>query len=107
MPAPNLWPPEVRRLFWDRKPASLQPGVHRSFVIQRVLCSGGLGALRWLRSLASDEELRRHLEAREGREVDPRRLRYFELVLGLPRAEVTAWIRRQRRSPAPGRGGGT
>jgi hypothetical protein len=103
LPPPERWPTEVRGLFCDLDPDTIAPRGHRPFVIQRVLSSGGIGPFRWIRSLASDEELRRHIKGREGREIAPRRLRYFELVLGLPRAEVSAWIRRQGRSPAPGR----
>ncbi|MGC8722723.1 MAG: DUF6922 domain-containing protein [Acidobacteriota bacterium] len=103
LPPFRLWPAEVRRLFWDRDPVSIRPGMHRAFVIQRILSCGGLGALRWLCSLIPSDELRRHLQVRHGREIDPRRLRYYELILELKRAEVTDWIRRQKRGPLPGR----
>lgn len=93
-------------MFWDRDPASIHPRVHRPFVIQRILSSGGLASLRWLRSLASDEELRLHIQSREGREIEPRRLRYFELILDLPKREVSGWIRRHRSLPALGQRGG-
>ena len=102
-PAFEGWPPDVRRLFWDRARDSIRPGAHRPFVIQRILSVGGVIPIGWLMSLVSGEELRRHLEAHRGREIAPRRLRYLELVLGLPKAEVSGWIRRQNRSPAPGR----
>ncbi len=102
LPPPKHWPSDVRRLFWDRDFSSIKPRAHRAFVIQRILSSGGLGPLQWLRARASDEELRLHIEGREGREIEPRRLRYFELVLHLPKREVSGWIRRQRSLPAPG-----
>jgi hypothetical protein len=102
MPPTERWPQDVQRLFWDRDLASIGPRRHRAFVIQRILSSGGIGPFLWLKALASTEELRLHIEGREGREIEPRRLRYFELVLGLRRAEVSAWIRRQRRSPTLG-----
>ena len=103
LPGPGQWPLELRRLFWDLDPASISPSAHRAFIVQRVLCAGGLGALNWLRSWVSDDELRRHLQTRQGREISPRRLRYFELILGLPNPEVTAWIRGQLAEPVPGR----
>ena len=102
LPPPASWPQEVQRLFWDREPGAIKPRAHRAFVIQRILSSGGLGPLEWLRARASDEELRLHIEYREGREIEPRRLRYFELVFRLPRREVSVWIRRQRSLPLPG-----
>lgn len=103
LPPPSRWPQDVRRLFWDRDPGSIRPNAHRAFVIQRILSAGGLTSFRWVRTMASDEELRRHIEGRQGREIAPRRLRYFELILGLSKRDVSAWIRRQRGMPAPGR----
>ena len=50
-----------------------------------------------------DAELRRWLEAHRGRGLSPRRLRYWELVLGLPHRRVSAWIEAQRSLPWTGR----
>lgn len=103
IPPVSHWPPEVRALFWDTDIARIRPGVHRAFVVQRVLEAGGIAALRWLRESVRDGELARHLQANSGRGLTPRRLRYFELTLRLKRARVTAWIRAQGDSPTPGR----
>jgi len=90
-------PKEFRPLFWDYPRARLEWGRDRDLIINRLLSTGGWEAVRWLRQHLGDAELRRWLEGRAGAGLSPRQLRYWELILGLPRREVNAWL------AAPGR----
>jgi len=47
----------------------------------------------------TDGELRRWFRETRGRALDPPRLRYWEVVLGLPKKEVDGWIRSMRKGP--------
>lgn len=71
----------------------------RPTIVLRLLQSGGLDAVRWLRGRMSDEELRAFLIDRDGRGISPRRLRFWGLVLDIPRARVDEWIEVARKNP--------
>ena len=96
-------PRDMRRFFWDCAFARLRWETDRDFVIGRLMERGDWRATQWLRRMAGDAELRRWLEARRGRGMNPRRLRYWELVLDLPHRRVSAWIEAQRILPWAGR----
>ncbi len=91
-PLPEALPDCVLRLFWDCDPASLSGSKDRFAVIDRVLAGGGLDAMRWLRAHADDDALRDVIRCTEGRRLSRRRLRFWQAILGLPDAEVTAWL---------------
>lgn len=84
-------PHDVRMLFWDVDPPSIDLARHRDYVLERVMTRGGWEAMRWLRRNYTDGELREFLE-RCGSRLRPRDLAYWGLVSG---ARV-----------APGPGGG-
>ena len=92
-------PRALTQFFWDCDFSRLNWEANRDFVIGRLLERGDWRAMRWLRRRAGDAELRRWIEARAGRGLSPRRLRYWELVLGLPHRSVSAWIEAQRELP--------
>ena len=96
-------PRDMRRFFWDCAFARLRWETDRDFVIGRLMERGDWPAMQWLRRTAGDAELRRWLEARRGRGLSPRRLRYWQLVLDLPHRRVSAWIEAQRNLPWAGR----
>ena len=96
---PQPLPPELARYFWEYDPASLDLVRSRHTVIRRLLESGDWDATRWLIQNVSEDELRAFLVRRAGRGLTPKRLRYWGVILGLPRDEVTAWIRAQQQNP--------
>jgi hypothetical protein len=51
------FPDEVRRLFWDVDPDSVDLERHRDYVLQRVMTRGGWIAMRWLRTAYPDAAL--------------------------------------------------
>ena len=96
-------PPRFAGLFWDLKSESLDLDRHRPQVIQRVLQRGDWEAIQWLRSQVGDDGLREWFVRTGGRGLDPRRLRFWQLVLDLPREDVDKWIETMRKDPWHGR----
>jgi hypothetical protein len=97
--ASTALPRALKQFFWDCAFSRLNWERDRDFVIGRLLERGDLRAMRWLRRKAGDSELRGWIEAHGGRGLSPRRLRYWELVLGLPHRRVSAWIEAQSDLP--------
>ena len=90
-------PDLLRPLFWEHDFEALTWEADRDLIMARVLASGGWEAVRWLRSRVSDTELRGWIERRRGRGLSPRQLRFWELILGLPRRRVNAWLAEESR----------
>src|ERR1700722_17706167 len=82
----------LRPLFWDYDFARLSWKADRDLIIGRILAVGDWEALRWLHRRVPDEELRVWLVQRRGAGLSNRHLRYWELILGLPRRQVNAWL---------------
>ena len=79
---------DFRDLSWDED---------RDLIIGRVLARGDWPSVQWLRGQAGAEGLREWILRRKGRGLDPRRLRFWELILDLPRRDVDEWIREMNR----------
>lgn len=90
---------ELRRYFWDVDAANLTWERDRAIIARRLLREGGWDATRWLLRRMTDDELRKILLEMEGKGLDPKRLRFWELVLDLPHDRVDAWVAAARRSP--------
>jgi hypothetical protein len=90
-------PRRIRALFWDQATGRLTWKRDGDLIISRVLAEGDGGAVRWLRKQLGDGGLRTWLVNRRGAGLAPAQLRYWELILGLPSRQVTAWL------AAPGR----
>jgi hypothetical protein len=73
-------------------PRDLRWPAHRDFVIGRVLQSGGMAASEWLRETVPDVALADWIGKRNGRGLDPRQLRFWQLALNLPAADVDRWV---------------
>lgn len=92
-------PETLHHLFWDYDPERLSWEQSRHTIVLRLLQSGGMRAVRWLRERMTDDEIREFLTRRRGRGIDPRRLRFWSLVVGIPRDEVDAWVEAARQNP--------
>lgn len=90
-------PAQVQPLFWDYDFRSLTWDEDRDLMIARVLSVGDWDAVTWLRRRAGDLLLRRWLQERRGGGLSAQRLRFWELILGLPHRQVNGWL------AAPGR----
>ena len=96
-------PRSLRPSFWDYDFARLNWAADRDLIIGRILAVGNWDSLRWLRRRLPDAELRSWLEHRRGAGLSNRQLRYWELMLKLPRRIVNAWLAQPGRQVWEGR----
>lgn len=97
-------PPEdlsalLRRYLWEYDPDRLSWDENRHTILLRLLQAGGWDAVKWLRAHAGDQQIRDFIVRRRGRGLDPKRLRFWELVLDLPSTQVDEWIAAARADP--------
>jgi hypothetical protein len=103
-PSGNL-PSHLTSLFWDYDASRLAWPKDADLIIARILASGDWRSVQWLLDQCDRNALRRWIRARQGRGLDARRLRFWELVLGLPHSEVNRWIGVLERDSWPRRTG--
>lgn len=92
-------PDHLQGYFWEYAADGLDWERNKHTIVLRLLQSGGMDAVTWLRSRMSDDEIRDFIVRRQGRGIDPRRLRFWGLVLNLPRSTVDRWIAAARTNP--------
>jgi hypothetical protein len=98
-PATLELPDDLRAFFWDYDPVRLSGELSRHTIVLRLLEKGGMQAVRWLRQQLTDEEIRQFIVRRRGRGISPRRLRFWGLLLDIPRHDVDEWIESARQNP--------
>ena len=91
-------PTELKSLFWDCDFTSVRLDEHRNFVIRRVIDRGDWTAITWLRLTVGDEGIRDWFLLKNGGRLDQRKLRFWGLILDLPRPDVDEWVRTARSS---------
>ena len=96
-------PDNLKSLFWDCDFSSLDLRAHRNFVIRRILDRGNWQEITWLRKTLGDEAIKQWLLTKSGGGLDPRKLRFWEIILDLPETEVNEWVRKARASTWHGR----
>ena len=96
-------PHEMQSLFWDCDFASVRLDQHRSFIIRRILDRGDWDAITWLRRAIGDDAIRGWFLEKSGHGLDPRKLRFWGLILGLPTPTVDEWVQNARKSSWHGR----
>jgi hypothetical protein len=82
----------LRPLFWDHDFARLTWEADADLIIGRILVAGDWEAVCWLRRLLPKPALQGWLDRRRGAGLSARQLRFWELVLGLPRRQVDTWL---------------
>ncbi|HYU34338.1 MAG TPA: nucleotidyl transferase AbiEii/AbiGii toxin family protein [Thermoanaerobaculia bacterium] len=87
----------MRKLFWDTNARSLRWDRHREAIIGRVLATGTWTDVTWLRKTIGDPDLREWILRHEGRGLTPQQLRFWQLLLDLPRREVDRWLQSESR----------
>jgi len=95
MPTSKL-PDMLRAIFWDYDFETLTWKHDRELIIKRILVSGDWNAVIWLRSHAGDQSLREWIERHRGDGLGPQKLRFWELILGLPHRQVNTWLAAER-----------
>lgn len=89
---------DFARLFWDYPARSIRTDVDRDLVVRRVAAEGGWREMSLLRSRVGDQAIRDVIERTEARGLSPQRIRFWQLVLGLPARRADAWVRRAQES---------
>lgn len=91
-------PSTVRSLLWEYSPES-EPSDPRwkSAVIERVMQRGRWDDMLWLLRAFDTGQLRSYLERRGRRVLEPRELRFWARICGVPQDEQDAWVREARR----------
>ena len=92
-------PKKLHRLFWDYDLAALDWRADRDLVIARILATGDWDSVTWLMRRVSPNQLREFILNRRGRGIDSHRLRFWEIVLDLPRKQVDRWLRAANKDP--------
>jgi hypothetical protein len=92
MNATEALPPAVRQLFWDYDTRRLRWDRDRDLVIGRVLAAGPWETVVWLRERIGREGIRGWILREHGRGLSPPQLRYWQLMLDLPKREVDVWL---------------
>jgi hypothetical protein len=90
-------PKALEPLFWEYEFGEIEWDSDRDLIIRRVLSAGGWEAISWLRKELGDQVLREWIIATKGRSLNPRQLRFWQLILDLPARTVSAWIKESRR----------
>lgn len=85
-------PDFLRPFFWDVDFDALRWESYQDFIVKRVLQSGSWEAVCWLRRSLGDAWLRDWLLAHRGARLEPRRLRFWQVVLRLPARSVDRWV---------------
>jgi hypothetical protein len=85
-------PRRLRPLFWDYDFARLSWKADTDLIIARVLAVGDWESVRWLLRVLSRPALREWLERRRGAGLSARQLRFWQVILGLPRRQVDSWL---------------
>ncbi len=94
-PLPRILKP----YFWDYSFSRLSLKTDHDLIIRRVLSNGSWEAILWIRKKIGDENLKKWLIAHQGRGLSPRQLRFWELILDLPKPQVNTWVKAARETP--------
>ena len=86
-------PRSVASLFWDYPGKRLSLTRDRDLVVRRILAEGGLVHVRYIRRHVGDDGIRDVLQRSQARGLSPQRIRFWQLLLDVPRPFANAWVR--------------
>ena len=93
----NRLPRGLKNLFWDYHFHGLTWEEDQDLIISRILTSGHWKAVVWLRSRVGDQCLKEWIQRHQGGGLSPQKLRFWEIILGLPHHQVSIWLSEERR----------
>jgi hypothetical protein len=97
-------PKHVLDLFWEYPKKSLSWQQDSDLIIRKVLESGGWDSVKWLIATSGYAWLKSWMLQRRGASLDPKRLRFWQLALNLPKGTVDDWIADNNSNPWQTRG---
>ena len=92
-------PKSLQKYFWDYSFKDLSWSKDHDLIIRRLLTDGSWKSIQWLRKRIGDDSLRRWLITHQARSLSPRQVRFWSLILALPKLQVETWTRLARSSP--------
>ena len=93
-------PGDHAQILWDVDEASISLDGHAEFLITRVLASGSLAQVDWLRRHYGDKRIRDALVAPGGvRHLSARDVQFWFLILGIPQDLADRTIDEKLASP--------
>ena len=92
-------PQRLKPFFWDYPFAKLSWKNDRELIIRRVLTEGSWNAIVWLWKKMGNEALREWLITNKAKGLNPRQIRFWELMLDLPPKDVEQWLQIARENP--------
>ena len=90
-------PEHFRQYFWDCDFNTVTWRKNKADIVLRVLVRGTWDDVKWVREKAGDKWLREWLVARKGRALERPDLRFWGLILRIPRRQVTSWLNDEAR----------
>jgi len=99
MSAISSLPSILEPFFWDYSFAELSWKHDRELIIRRVLANGSWETVCWLRNTLGNDKLRKWLIARKGKGLSSRQIRYWALVLKIPKSEADVWVKSAKENP--------
>lgn len=93
----------LRSAFWDYPFQALRWETDTDLVVGRILAVGTWPMVRWLYRRLGDDALRTWLQERAGAGLSPKQLRFWQVILDIPKREVDAWLARPERRAWDGR----
>jgi hypothetical protein len=100
---PVRLPQRLRPFFWDHDFTRLTWDTDADLITGRILAAGDWEAVRWLLRLLPRTALSAWLERRGGAGLSARQLRFWEIILPLPRPLVDEWLANPTRRVWEGR----
>lgn len=85
-------PDDVRWLFWEVDPDTIDLERHRDYVLERVMARGDWTAMRWLIRTVPAAQLAEFL-VRKGKRLAPRERAFWSLIAGCPRVSEVGGAR--------------
>lgn len=92
-------PSHVLALFWEYPKHQLSWPHDAELIIRKVMESGGWDSVKWLLATVGSSWLKSWMLDQRGAGLDPKRLRFWQLALNLPRETVDSWIAENNSNP--------
>ncbi len=82
----DLIPERVKRLFWDVDKESVDPKLHRSYILKRIMDHGDTEDVRWMLSTYCPEEIMEVL--RKSRGLSRKSGYFWAAYFNIPKEEI-------------------
>lgn len=75
----HMSPLTKKTLFWDTDVTSINPVLHKRYIIERILRFGNLTDYSWLKNVYSEKEIKGVIQ-RERSELDRRSMNFWRFI---------------------------